>query len=207
MMAALVTGNRAHKLSERGADFYQTPPQAVEALLRVESLPHHIWEPACGAGAIVNVLRDHGHTVWATDLVDSHCPLSESRIDFLMEYQSRIDVEAIVTNPPFKLAQRFVEQALMLSPKVIMLLRLAFLESERRTTILENGKLARVHVFRKRLPMMHREGWTGPKVGSAMAFAWFVWDRFHKGATELRRLSWERGEVEPFEETELGRAA
>lgn len=51
--------------------------------------------------------------------------------------------------------------------------------------------LARVHVFRKRLPMMYRHGWDGPtNSNSGMAFAWFVWDRNHSGPTELHRLSW-----------------
>ena len=68
--------------------------------------------------------------------------------DFLLERQLPIGVEAIVTNPPFKLAAAFVAHALDLCPKVVMLLRLAFLESERRTPILDGGKLARVHVFR-----------------------------------------------------------
>jgi hypothetical protein len=29
--------------------------------------------------------------------------------------------------------------------------------------------------------MMHRNGWTGPRVSSAMPFAWTVWDRNHHG--------------------------
>jgi len=185
-------GQAALKL--RKNDLYETPEAAVEALLRVETLPHHIWEPACGPGAIVRVLRRHGHTVWATDLVDYGCPQSESRVDFLLEWQSRLDVEAIVTNPPFKLAEPFVEHALTMVPLVIMLLRLAFLESERRSGILESGRLARVHVFRNRLPMMHRDNYRhAPRpISSAIPFAWFVWDRNHHGPAELRRLSWEK---------------
>ena len=66
-----------------------------------------------------------------------------------------------------------------LCPRVIMLLRLAFLESERRTDILDGGRLARVYVFRNRLPMMHRAGWQGRCAASAIAFAWFVWDTAH----------------------------
>lgn len=178
-------------LADRKDDFYATPAVAVHALLRVEKLPHHIWEPACGDGAIVTVLRDAGHTVWATDLVGRGCPDSEHGVDFLMERQTRIDVEAIVTNPPFKNAEEFVAHALDLCPRVAMLLRLAFMESERRRPILDTGHLARVHVFRKRLPMMHRAGWDGPKASSSMPFAWFVWDRNHQGPTELRRLSWD----------------
>jgi hypothetical protein len=42
-----------HSLSERGLDLYETPAVAVEALLRVEKLPHRVWEPAAGRGAIV----------------------------------------------------------------------------------------------------------------------------------------------------------
>jgi hypothetical protein len=72
------------------------------------------------------------------------------------------------------------------------LLRLAFYESERRCGILENRGLARVWVFRKRLPMMHRDGWEGPKGNSGMAFAWFIWDRSHTGPTTIERISWER---------------
>lgn len=181
-----------HALADRKDDLYETPEVAVHALLRAEKLPHHIWEPACGPGRIVKALRGAGHTVWATDLVDYGLEASEFGVDFLMERQSRIDVEAIVTNPPFKLASEFVTHALALCPRVVMLLRLAFMESERRSPILDDGHLARVHVFRNRLPMMHRDGWQGAKSTNTMAFAWFVWDRAHTGPTELHRMSWEK---------------
>lgn len=180
-----------HTLADRKDDLYETPDVAVHALLRVEVLPPVIWEPACGPGRIVNVLREAGHMIVATDLVDYACPDSQAGVDFLMETQAPTAARCIVTNPPYKLAGEFVAKALDLCPKVIMLLRLAFYESDRRTPILDGGKLARVHVFRKRLPMMHRAGWEGRKSNSGMAFAWFVWDRDHSGPTELRRLSWE----------------
>jgi hypothetical protein len=182
-----------HALSERRDDLYETPAVAVEALLRVESLPHRIWEPACGRGAIVNVLRAHGHEVVATDLVDYGIPITAPgyyRVDFLLEHKTPNGCEAIVTNPPFKLANEFVEHALELCPRVVMLLRLAFLESERRSPILDSGTLARVHIFRKRLPTMHRDGWSGRKANSGMAFAWFCWDRGHHGPATINRISW-----------------
>lgn len=180
-----------HAFAERGDDFYATPPVAVEALLRVEELPKRLWEPACGDGAIVNVLRSHGHDVWATDLVDRGCPDSLSGIDFLLE-RGAGDCRTIVTNPPFKLAQQFLEKSLDLSQNVIFLLRLAFLESERRSRLLDTGYLHRVYVFRKRLPMMHRHGWEGRKANSGMAFAWFVFDQSTKKDTIIKRISWER---------------
>jgi len=181
-----------HALKERGMDLYETPDVAVHALIRAERLPRVIWECACGPGRIVNVLRSYGHMVYATDLVDYGCPDSEARVDFLMERPPSFAIGAIITNPPFKLADQFVAHALRLGiPTVIMLLRLAFLESERRSDILDNGLLARVYAFRKRLPMMHRSGWEGCKSNSGMAFAWFVWELGHTGPATIHRISWE----------------
>jgi hypothetical protein len=65
---------------------------------------------------------------------------------------------------------------------------LAFLESTRRTDVLERRGLRAVHVFRRRLPMMHRDGWAGPKASSAIAFAWFCWSRDHRGPTVIDRI-------------------
>jgi hypothetical protein len=181
-----------HPLSERGHDLYETPLVAVEALLRVEPLPRRLWEPACGPGNIVKVLRAAGHEVIGSDLVDYGDPTHFYGRDFLLERKSPDGCQCIITNPPFKLVEQFVAHALDLSPLVIMLLRLAFMESERRTGILEGRGLARIHQFRKRLPMMHRTGWEGRKANSGMAFAWFVWGRSHVGPTTIDRISWER---------------
>jgi hypothetical protein len=179
-----------HALSERGADLYSTPPCAVEALLRVEQLPHWIWEPAAGRGAIVNVLRDHGRATIASDIIDYGFPL-HFVANFLATTKVPAGVECILTNPPFQIVNAFVAHALDLCPHVIMLARLAFLESERRSEILEHRGLTRVYVFRKRLPMMHRDGWTGPRASSAIPFAWFCWDRGYRGPTTIDRISWE----------------
>jgi hypothetical protein len=183
-------GSGQHSYEERGQDFYETPVCAVEALLRVESLPHRLWEPACGRGAIVKVLEAHGHKVFATDVVDYG---QHEKLDFL-SLQHPVTIasyrfcEAIVTNPPYQHAAKFVRQALVLCPYVAMLLRLAFLESEGRSDILDERKPARIHIFKKRLPMMHRSNWQGPKASSAIAFAWYVWDRNHSGPTTIDRI-------------------
>jgi hypothetical protein len=180
-----------HTYAERGLDLYETPAVAVEALLRVEQLPHCIWEPAAGRGAIVNVLREHGHAVIASDVYDYGFPLHFVG-DFLAQERMPAGCDCILTNPPFNIVEPFVAHALDLAPLVVLLLRLAFLESERRTGILEGRGLARVHCFRKRLPMMHRDGWEGRKANSGMAFGWFIWDRSYSGPTIIDRISWER---------------
>src|SRR5262245_2116251 len=85
---AAMSSPQRHPLSQRGDDCYDTPPEAVHALLQVEPIPNLVWEPACGSGNIVRELRATGRRVIATDLVDHGCPDSESRIDFLMELRA-----------------------------------------------------------------------------------------------------------------------
>ena len=158
-------------------------------MLTLEKLPVHIWEPAAGRGAIASVLREAGHRVLASDLVDYGEPSIRPECDFLLELNPPIGIEAIVTNPPFKLADQFVRHAITLVPRVYMLLRLAFLEGMERSDILD-GPLARVWVFRNRLPRMHRNGWTGPRASSTIAFAWFVFEQGHTGPIDLSRITW-----------------
>lgn len=172
------TGNRVHAIKDRGNDLYETPPVAVRALLNVECVPLTVWEPCCGPGLIVKELRASGRSVVAHDLVDYGCPDSKSARDFLMEREAPAGVPAIVTNPPFKLATQFVAHAIDLVPEVYMLLRVAFLEGLRWERLGLSQHLARVHVFAPRLPMMHRDGWQGPRrANSGMAFAWFSFQR------------------------------
>jgi hypothetical protein len=139
---------RCAPLSERGNDLYQTPLVAIEALLRVEPLPLRLWDPCCGPGNIVNALRAAGHQVIGSDLIDYSDPTHFYGRDFLLEMKAPDGCKGIVCNPPFKLAEQIVAHAVQLSPLVVMLLRLAFLESERRCGILEHAGLPRVHVFR-----------------------------------------------------------
>lgn len=205
MGRAIVTGQAGqHAHDDRQRDVYETPACATLALLNAEEFffsPRSIWEPACGPGAMVWALRNAGHRALGSDV--GHFPdrtMFYGR-NFFHETVAPKGTDAIMTNPPYKLAEEFVEHALQLCPRVFMLLRLAFLESVRRTKILEESGLRKVYVFRNRLPMMHRAGWNGEKIdGSAIAFAWYYWDRDYrypiwdhsKGrAPELHRISWE----------------
>jgi hypothetical protein len=189
MSLDLATGSVRAALSERGDDLYETPACAVHALLAVEPVPLTCWEPACGPGAIVSILRASGRAVVATDLVAWGCPDSESGVDFLMECKAPDGVPAIVTNPPFKLADEFASHALGLVPEVYLLLRGAFLEGMRWYRPEESKRglglrdhLVRVWMFAPRLPFMHRHGYEGKKNSSSgMPFAWFV---FHRDAAK-----------------------
>ena len=188
--------SRRAPLAEHRGDFYDTPSVAVQALLRIERerllSSIRIWEPACGTGNIVTELRAAGYEVIASDLNNRGCYDGHFGIDFLLPgFDPHAD--AIITNPPFALAEEFVATALERAPLVIMLLRLAFYESERREHLFNGSRmpLARIHAFAKRLPMMNRAGWTGRHANSGMAFAWFTWDSMHRGPTTIDRIRWE----------------
>ena len=194
------------RLSERDAlELYETPGVAVRALVAEERQrggalwrEGRVWEPAAGRGTIARELTRGGFSCFTSDIKQYPEFVLHAERDFFSFDSALGDCEVIVTNPPFGQAERFVAHALGLAPVVIMLLRLAFLESERRRNVLEGVGLKRVLVFRKRLPMMHRDGWEGKRANSGMAFAWFVWERGWKGETSVKRISWE-----PFAESEV----
>lgn len=161
-----------HSLADRKNDLYETPPCATRALIPFLGRGDAIWEPACGPGAIVRELRKAGFRVKATDLVDYGLEGAEAGRDFLMERDGG-GVDVIVTNPPFKLADEFTRHALTLARTVWIFQRLSWLEGVKRADLMDRH-LDYILLGRERLPMMHREGWQGPKLGaSAMPFAWF----------------------------------
>jgi hypothetical protein len=176
--------------AERGLEFYRTPIEATRALIAIEGsrLPSDIWEPACGDGAIADPLRAAGHYVYATDIAARGYG---SKHDFLLTGCDPT-IGAVVTNPPFSLAQEFVNKAFSF-PSVhycALLLRLSFLESQKRKGWFQANPPARIHVSSRRLPMMHRDGWDGPKSTSTLAHAWFVWLRGYDGPPQLRWFDW-----------------
>ena len=65
------------------ASFYPTPPEAVRALLSVESFDGSIQEPACGQGHISRALLAAGHEVVSADLNDFG--FGETGQDFLAQ--------------------------------------------------------------------------------------------------------------------------
>ena len=161
-------------------DFYPTPDYATEALLERETFEGGvIWECACGNGAISKILKSKGLQVFSTDLIDRG--YGEIRnLDFIQELPAIYKSEHIITNPPFKIAKPFIEQALqMTSGKVAMLLRLAFLESADRYELFKSTPLKTVYVFSKRLTMSAKG--EGAKKGGMIPFAWFIWEHGYKG--------------------------
>lgn len=181
-----------HDFGARGLDAYFTCPEAIETLILLEGdrLPLRIWEPAAGGGAIVLPLRATGRVVHASDIHDYGLPGCH-----IMDYRSAPKMPAawvygVVTNPPYRYAQAFARRALAEVPYVAFLVRTNFLmDSERRGRWLDRTEPTRVYYLLPRLPMMHREGYTGKKSTSNTPFAWAVW---HQGAAREfhQRVYW-----------------
>jgi hypothetical protein len=184
-----------HAWKDRTNDLYETPACATQALIQTGEIGQGkaIWEPFAGRGAIVSQLRAGGLHVIAQDLVayEGADATIETPIDFLMERKPPLGACVIVTNPPYKMQDQFIRHGLSFSLPVIVLLRLAALEGAGRADLIDKH-LRRVWVGIERLPMMHRDGWEGPKNGNSGApFAWFVFEPGERyGAIKLRRISW-----------------
>ena len=162
-------------------DFYPTPREVIDNLLinRI-CIEGTVLEPCCGDGVIVQALRnDCGARVQvdAIEIDESHSPQLKSAgidnvqfCDFLTaNITKRYDY--IITNPPFSLAQEFIEKSLTLADKgVIMLLRLNFLGSQKRHDFWIKNPPSAIYVLSK------RPSFTGNGTDN-QDYAWFVWDK------------------------------
>ncbi len=178
----------SHHHADRGLDAYFSPPEATASLLNIEAqyLPKCIWEPAAGDGAIVRPLLNAGFKVIASDLVNYGLDGCLSGVDYLKAKPIN-EPHGIVTNPPYKLAMKFAKKALNETFYLALLLRTNFLESTSRIEFFREHQPARIWISSRRLPMMHRHGWQGPRAPSNTCFAWFVWDA---RSDQKRVLDW-----------------
>lgn len=162
-------------------DYYATQPIAAELLTKIETLSPNIWECACGEGHLAKVFTEKGFNVLATDLIDRG--YGQGGVDFL-ECTEMFDGD-IVTNPPYRYAQEFIEKALDLvadGHKVCMFLKVQFLEGKSRRKLYDIAPPRTVWVSSSRIQC----GKNGVFKGSMIAYAWFVWEKGYKGDTVLK---------------------
>ncbi len=124
---------------------------------------------------MVRALSDAGFYVVGTDI--------DGCVDFLTsEPNARTD--AIITNPPYVLAQEFIRRALHLmdGPRgmVAMLLRTDFDHAKTRSDLFTSAPFAKKLVLTKRIKWFE-----GSKGQPSFNHAWFIWDWKHQGAPTL----------------------
>ena len=174
-------------------DFYATEPKAVEILLEQEEFSPYVWECACGEGHISEVLKARGYRVKSSDLYDRGYEGTEI-IDFLTVIKEDIKTDVprdIITNPPYKYAKEFVEHALDISmdgAKVAMFLKLTFLEGKARKKLFEVAPPKKIYVFSSRVKCA-KNGEFENIGSSAVAYAWFVWEKGYKGDPVIKWIN------------------
>lgn len=182
-------GASNHTKEEReDNDYYATDPIAIDKLLRVEKLSKYVWECACGEGHIVKRLKDYGHSVRASDIIERMQYGEQEVIDFL-SVQSCVPIYDIVTNPPYKYAKEFVLHALDLitqGHKVCMFLKLTFLEGKARyQELFSKYPPKTIYVFSERVGCA-KNGNFSKDMTKAVAYAWFIWEKGYKGDTTIK---------------------
>lgn len=167
----VVASNYARKEN----DLYQTEPWATEALLRhfpVAGMT--IWEPAVGNHLMADVLREHGATVFVSDIVSYDRP--NPVFNFLTGSFEGVPVrDGVVSNPPYgkgnRDAVKFAERALEYCPGLVALLL---------TAKFDFGN-TRCHLFRDnprfaaKIALIDRIQWFPGETSGTEDHAWYIW--------------------------------
>lgn len=159
-------------------DDFPTPPWATRALcefLKGEGLvlaTDSCREPAANRGHMVRPLREYFASVDASDIFDYGAGFPQA--DYLFE-PCLAQVGWTITNPPFRLAEQFIEKALATSHVgAAVIVRAAFLEGIGRfERLFSVTPPAYVLQFTERV-VMHK-GRLAPEGSTATAYAWVVW--------------------------------
>lgn len=187
---AVSSTNRGSKRSK--FDLYETPGWTVKALFDSGiDLPSGTWvEPGCGTGNIVIAYSDweyqkrNGGEFRTPNVnwypIELSTPtarkfarrtgISPHVADFLKLSPPYNPFEVALGNPPFSLAQEFVLKALEFAKNVVFLLRMAFLESDKRKPLFDVIGV----------PYTYFLAYPRPKFlkgmgGDSTAYAWMHW--------------------------------
>ena len=181
-------GASNHSKHEREAnDYYATDPIAAKLLLEVEPNLSNIWECACGEGHLAKVFDSVGKLGKATDLINRGYGSVE---DFLLNNKPYKSGD-IVTNPPYKYAQEFVEHALNLIDKgryVCMFLKILFLEGQSRKELFKKYPPKTVYISSSRINCAKNGDFKTYNSG-AIAYAWYVWKKGYAGNTVVKWIN------------------
>lgn len=181
------------KAERQTEDFYATDPKALEIFLDKLNKDginlSSVWEPSCGMGHLAEVLKKNGYLELATDLIDRGYGLGG--VDFLGDYlldRSNTWKGDILTNPPFKLAEKFVEKGMSLledGNKLILFLKIQFLEGQKRKELFKKYPPKYVYVNSAR-QLCAKDGEFEKYTATTQFYAWYVFEKGFNGETIIR---------------------
>jgi len=170
----------------RESDFYKTPTETIDAFLDhfCFLINEDILEPCAGDGAIIKAIRARTPAQYITAIEireEESANLLDAGADqvFIDDFLTFPGLDpapgTIITNPPYSIAQEIIEHCFKIAPdaEVIMLLRLGFLESQKRREFWERHPLTQLY------PLLKQPSFTG-KGTDAAAYGWFVWSKYRK---------------------------
>lgn len=215
-----MTQNRSTAVMQRrveahdSLDDFPTPPWAVRALCEHLAPTEMLWdmvarEPAANRGYLARPLGEYFAKVEAADIHDYGVGYPAS--DYLFGPDPDL-VNWTITNPPFRLAEQFIERALRTSVDgVAVIVRAAFLEGQGRyerlfsqhppTTILqftERVVMQKGRCLNPSVPIPDPVTGAMKLPSTATAYAWVIWSRDYdeRHATRLRWIAPCRGKLE-----------
>lgn len=164
-------------------DYYSTPPEAVEWLLKYETFNNNIWESCCGEGMISETLKKEGFCVKSSDIFDYG--YEGTIIQDFTKATEKFNGD-IITNPPYNQIIPFVLTAWKLCKnKFAMLFKINFLESiQRHKKIFSQIPPSKIYVFTKRIGCFR--GGVVDNKSSAVCYCWVVWDKSNNHEPILR---------------------
>jgi len=96
----------------------------------------------------------------------------------------------ILTNPPFKLAEKFIENGFKLlknGNKLILFLKIQFLEGQKRKLLFEKYPPKYIYVHSSRQQCSMNADFKNLKA-TTQFYAWYVWEKGFKGETIIKWL-------------------
>jgi hypothetical protein len=162
-------------LKKNYSNDFQTPPEALEHLLPYVKKEWVIWECAEGNGNLTHALSQKGFRVIGSDIQPERvAALNELEQhfegkDFLTWQPPKWD--CIITNPPFKYKQEFLERCYQLGKPFALLLPLTTFETKKRQRLFNKYGLEVIFLPNR----INFETPSGKGSGSWFAVAWFTW--------------------------------
>lgn len=176
-MSAVSLANGGDQSKRRELDFYPTPPEATHALMQflfennIVNESFLVWEPACGDGAMSDVIGEYVQAVHASDIRITGYSL-DGGIDFL---SNKFSCDAIITNPPFNLSEQFIRHAISQAGVVAMLLKSQYWHAQKRIDLFNDHPPAYVLPLTWRPDFLFDQRANGVKGSPTMEVHWTVW--------------------------------
>ena len=186
---AILKVKQSHIWDRDPNDWYVEPYECSIALFNLEEFSGPVWDPACGLGRIVKSAKMANLDAFGSDIINrsNHCEFQKC----FLEFKADRKFSNIVSNPPFGIAEKFVQRAIELVPsggKVAMLLPIVWLSGfSSKRDWLPKSPLLRFYPISPRPSMPPGKVIeAGVKAGNGTKdFAWFVWEKGYAGPPEV----------------------